>query len=109
LLAESGTDVKVSLVKNDNGLVYDLAGDEVGIFIGRRGQTLDALQYLTSIVVNRYSDKFIMVMLDAENFRERRKATLENLALRLAERVTATGKEMMLEPMPSKERRIIHF
>lgn len=108
VVKESGIAVTAKLEQDKGTLMFYLEGDEVGIFIGRRGQTLDALQYLVSIVVNRYSDKFVPVVLDAENFRERRKKTLEQLASRLADKVAASGKETVLEPMSSKERRIIH-
>jgi spoIIIJ-associated protein len=76
--------------------------------IGRRGQTLDALQYLANIVANRYSDSYLRIVLDAENFRDRRKKTLEDLADRLAGRVLKTRKEIVLEPMPAAERKVIH-
>lgn len=108
LIKDSRINVTAELAEEQEGLVYTLAGEEVGIFIGRRGQTLDALQYLLSIVVNRNAAEYIRVTLDAENFRKRRKQTLERLALRLADKVTATGKEVVLEPMTAKERRIIH-
>lgn len=108
VLKQSGIDVIAKMNQERGSLTFQIEGEDVGILIGRRGQTLDALQYLLSIVVNRYSDKFIPVVLDAENFRERRKRTLEQLALRIAEKVAATGKETTLEPMSSKERRIIH-
>ncbi|WP_019536871.1 RNA-binding cell elongation regulator Jag/EloR [Paenibacillus ginsengihumi] len=85
-----------------------LHGPELGMLIGRRGQTLDALQYLTNIVANRYSDKHVRIVLDAEQFRERRRKTLEALADRLAERVVRTRKEVVLEPMSPQERKIIH-
>lgn len=108
VLKESGINVSVKLEQRQDEVCFQLKGEEVGIFIGRRGQTLDALQLLASTVVNRYSDQYIRVVLDAENFRERRKKTLEQLALRLADKVMATGKETILEPMNAKERRIIH-
>lgn len=85
-----------------------LYGADLGILIGRRGQTLDALQYLMNIVANRYSSTHMRIVLDAENFRERRKKTLEELADRLAERVIRTKKEVILEPMSPHERKVIH-
>lgn len=78
------------------------------MIIGRRGQTLDALQYLTNIVANRYSENFVRIVLDAENFRQRRRKTLEDLAERLAGQAIRTGKEVVLEPMPPLERKVIH-
>jgi len=89
-------------------LLLNLTGAELGILIGRRGQTLDALQYLTNIVANRHSDKHLRIVLDAEQFRERRKRTLEELSARMAQRVVRTRKEVVLEPMSSQERKIIH-
>jgi spoIIIJ-associated protein len=90
------------------GVTFNMSGAELGILIGKRGQTLDALQYLVNIVANRYSDSHIRIILDAENFRERRKHTLEELASRLASRVIKTKKEVILEPMNAQERKIIH-
>lgn len=100
--------VSFEVVSDREGTLIHLKGEDLGILIGRRGQTLDALQYLVNIVANRHSNTFIRVILDAENFRERRRKTLEDLALRLANRVTKTGKDVMLEPMSPQERKIIH-
>ncbi|GIP36025.1 RNA-binding cell elongation regulator Jag/EloR [Paenibacillus sp. J2TS4] len=87
---------------------FNLSGEELGILIGRRGQTLDALQYLVNIVANRYSNTHVKIVLDAEDFRNRRRKTLEDLAMRLASRVMRSKKEVILEPMSSLERKIIH-
>jgi spoIIIJ-associated protein len=100
--------VHVEKTELPEGTVLNLTGSELGILIGRRGQTLDALQYLVNIVANRYSDSHLKVILDAENFRERRRKTLEELSQRLALRVVRTKKEVVLEPMPPQERKIIH-
>lgn len=100
--------VNIERTEADSEIKLNLHGNEMGILIGRRGQTLDALQYLTNIVVNRRSDKHVRIILDAENFRERRKQTLEQLSARLAERVVRTKREVVLEPMPPQERKIIH-
>ncbi len=91
-----------------NTIDIDLKGDDMGILIGKRGQTLDALQYLTSIVVNDGQTEYIRVKVDTENYRLRRKETLENLAGNLANKVKRTGKPVTLEPMNAYERRIIH-
>ncbi|GBF11460.1 RNA-binding cell elongation regulator Jag/EloR [Tepidibacillus sp. HK-1] len=89
--------------------VLNFVGKDLGILIGRRGQTLDSLQYLVNIVANRKVDhNRLRIVLDAENYRSRRKATLEELANRLAEKVIRTGKEVVLEPMTPSERKIIH-
>jgi spoIIIJ-associated protein len=83
-------------------------GDEMGVLIGKRGQTLDSLQYLVSLVVNKNSENYIKVKLDTENYRARRKETLENLAKNIAFKVKRTRKPVSLEPMNPYERRIIH-
>jgi spoIIIJ-associated protein len=101
-------DVSLEHHVDREGVTIHLIGTELGILIGRRGQTLDALQYLVNIVANRYSDKHLRIILDAENFRERRKKTLEELSNRLATRVIKSRKEVVLEPMSSQERKIIH-
>ncbi|MDO3413224.1 RNA-binding cell elongation regulator Jag/EloR [Saccharibacillus sp. CPCC 101409] len=103
-----GLDVQIDVRKNRDGGMLDISGPELGMLIGRRGQTLDALQLLASVVANRSSDKFVRLTLDAENFRRRRAKTLEELADRLAERVVRTRKEVVLEPMPPQERKVIH-
>ena len=86
----------------------DLEGPEMGILIGKRGQTLDSLQYLTSLFVNKKKDKYIKVKMDTENYRARRKETLENLAKNLAYKAKRTKHPVSLEPMNPYERRIIH-
>ncbi|PZE19087.1 RNA-binding cell elongation regulator Jag/EloR [Paenibacillus xerothermodurans] len=100
--------VRVEKKVQKDGVELHLFGSELGMLIGRRGQTLDALQYLVNIVANRYSNTHVRIGLDAEHFRERRKNTLEDLALRLAERVSRTKKEVVLEPMSPVERKVIH-
>ncbi len=101
-------DVRIEQKEDKDGFELHMHGAELGMLIGRRGQTLDALQYLVNIVANRYSDHHLRVVLDAEQFRERRKKTLRELANRLAERVIRTKKEVVLEPMPPQERKVIH-
>lgn len=86
----------------------DLSGDEMGLLIGKRGQTLDSLQYLVSLVVNKGCADYIRVKVDTENYRERRKETLENLAKNIAYKVKRTKRSFALEPMNPYERRIIH-
>ena len=86
----------------------DLSGDDMGALIGKRGQTLDSLQYLTSLVVNKHHDGYIRVKLDTENYRERRQQKLEELAHNIAHKVSRTKKSVDLEPMNPYERRIIH-
>ena len=94
--------------KEERTLDIDLAGDDMGVLIGKRGQTLDSLQYLVSLVVNQGEDDYIRVKVDTENYRQRRKDTLENLAKNIASKVRRTGKPVTLEPMNPYERRVIH-
>lgn len=93
---------------NEDTIFVDIFGKDSGTIIGKRGQTLDAMQYLTSLVVNKENEKYIRVVLDAENYRSKRKRTLENLADRLAGKVARTGRVVKLEPMNPYERMIIH-
>ena len=106
--AGMGLDVEVNIKKQRDGHIFNISGEDLGMISGRRGQTLDALQYLTNIVANRYSENFVRIVLDAENFRQRRRKTLEDLAERLAGQAIRTGKEVVLEPMPPLERKVIH-
>ncbi len=92
----------------DKQLNINLTGEQVGILIGKHGQTLDALQYLIGLVVNKGDAPYVSINLDAENYRKKRKETLETLALNLAKKVKMTKKSVYLEPMSSYERRIIH-
>jgi spoIIIJ-associated protein len=92
----------------DKQLFVNITGDDMGILIGKRGQTLDSLQYLVNLVVNKGNSPYVSVTLDTENYRQRRKETLESLALNLAKKVKATHKNVVLEPMNPSERRIIH-
>lgn len=94
--------------KTDGSLEVDFEGEDMGILIGKRGQTLDSLQYLTSLVVNKGKANYIRVKLDTEDYRRRRKETLENLARGIAYKVKKTRKPVVLEPMNPYERRIIH-
>ena len=86
----------------------DLSGDEMGVLIGKRGATLDSLQYLVSLVANKESENYIRVKVDTENYRQRRKDTLENLAKNISYKVKRTKRSVSLEPMNPDERRIIH-
>ena len=100
--------VNVKYDENENEMSIDLSGDDMGVLIGKRGQTLDSLQYLVSLVVNKESENYIRVKVDTENYRERRKETLENLAKNIAYKVKRTRRTVALEPMNPYERRIIH-
>ncbi|WCF08376.1 protein jag [Paenibacillus thiaminolyticus] len=103
-----GLEVEVSVHKRKDTVTFDISGPDLGLIIGRRGQTLDSLQYLTSLVANRYSKHHLRIILDAEQFRERRKKTLEALADRLANKAVRNRHEVVLEPMTAQERKIIH-
>ncbi|MCR5214484.1 MAG: KH domain-containing protein [Eubacterium sp.] len=100
--------IEISLDKMTRTMNIDVEGPEMGIIIGKRGQTLDALQYLISLFVNKKSETYIRVKLDTENYRERRRETLENLAKNIAFKVKKSRRSFALEPMNPYERRIIH-
>ena len=99
---------EISYDFTDNALNIELSGPEMGILIGKRGQTLDSIQYLTSLIVNKGTAEYIRVKVDTEDYRDRRKKTLENLAKNLAFKVKRTKRPVSLEPMNPYERRIIH-
>lgn len=100
--------VDVAYDEVERNLNIDLNGDEMGVLIGKRGQTLDSLQYLVSLVVNKDAEEYIRVKVDTEDYRKRRKETLENLAKNIAYKVKRTRRPVSLEPMNPYERRIIH-
>lgn len=103
-----GLKLGIKAFQNDSSLYVEIEGKDSGTIIGKRGQTLDAIQYLTSLVVNKDNDKYIRVIVDAENYREKREKTLEQLANRLADKVVKTNKSVRLEPMNPYERKVIH-
>ncbi|NCB93425.1 MAG: protein jag [Clostridia bacterium] len=105
---ELPVEITISYDKDSDSLSVDFAGEDMGILIGKRGQTLDSLQYLTSLVVNKDLQDYVRVKVDTENYRSRRKDTLENLARNIAFKVRKTRKPVVLEPMNPYERRIIH-
>ncbi len=100
--------VDVKYNEETRSMNIELSGDEMGVLIGKRGQTLDSLQYLVSLVVNKEADEYIRVKVDTEDYRKRRKETLENLAKNIAYKVKRTKRPVSLEPMNPYERRIIH-
>lgn len=105
---EMKVQVTVTARPQDREITVDLEGEDMGVLIGKRGQTLDSLQYLTSLVANKKSEEYIRVKVDTENYRERRRATLENLAKNISHKVKRTRKPVSLEPMNPYERRVIH-
>lgn len=111
VFAAMGIKVDISAKYNDSlkSLEVELSGDEMGVLIGKRGQTLDSLQYLISLVVNKGTSEYIRVKVDTENYRQRRRETLENLAKNIAYKVKRTRRPVSLEPMNPYERRIIHY
>lgn len=104
-----GLDVEISARRDEEYLFFDIRGDELGILIGRRGLTLDALQYLTNLAAGRASNERQRIVVDVEGYRRRREETLQRLAERLAEKVRRSGQSMELEPMSAHERRVIHL
>ncbi len=101
-------EILIDVNEDEHIIDIELKGDDMGILIGKRGQTLDAFQYLTSLAVNKESEEYYKVKLDTENYRKRRKDTLENLARNIASKVKRTKRPVSLEPMNPFERRIIH-
>ncbi|WP_409303554.1 RNA-binding cell elongation regulator Jag/EloR [Peribacillus sp. SCS-155] len=103
-----GVSVEVKVKRDGKNVSFQLSGEKIALLIGKRGQTLNSLQYLTQLVANKYSKQYLNVMVDAEDYRNRRHETLIQLAERMAHKVARTGKEVALEPMPSYERKVIH-
>ena len=103
---EASINVEFDIAENE--LSIDVKAEDMGVLIGKRGQTLDSLQYIVSLAINKDSNEYVKVKLDSENYRIRRKETLENLAKNIASKVKRTGRQVSLEPMNSFERRIIH-
>ncbi len=105
---ELKVDLEIAQDEEANVINIELKGDEMGVLIGKRGQTLDSLQYLTNLVVNKNAEKFVKVKIDTEDYRKRRRETLENLAKNIAAKVKRTKHSVALEPMNPFERRVIH-
>lgn len=101
-------DIQLDFNTEEKQIEIELKGNDMGMLIGKRGQTLDSLQYLTSLVVNKHNEDYIKIKIDTENYRQRRKDTIENLAKNVANKVKKTGRPTFLEPMNPYERRIIH-
>ena len=103
-----GVDVEIRMLEEENHLTVEMTGDTLGVLIGRRGETMDALQYLTSLTVNKDKDDYTRVSLDVEHYRAKREETLRKLALRMANRARKSGRRVVLEPMNPYERRVLH-
>jgi spoIIIJ-associated protein len=106
--AAMGLDIAVDTDLADRTLTIDLKGQNIGVLIGKHGQTLDSLQYLTNLVVNKNKQSYVSVVVDTENYRAKRKETLEALARNMAKKVKQTKRAVRLEPMSPSERRVIH-
>ena len=105
---EMGLDINIKVAANEDSVFVDIDGPDSGTIIGKRGQTLDAVQYLTSLVVNKGEDGYIKVVVDAEGYRQKREIALEKLAVRLADKARKSGRSVRLEPMNPYERKVIH-
>jgi Predicted RNA-binding protein len=101
-------EINITKSEDDKNINVDLKGDEMGVLIGKRGQTLDSLQYLTNLAVGKQVNEFVKVKIDTEDYRKRRRETLENLARNIAYKVKRTKRPVSLEPMNPFERRVIH-
>ncbi len=108
VISKMGIKADISIRQTGKVLYIQLSGDKLAMLIGKRGQTLNSLQYLTQLVANRNSNHYLQIILDAENYREKRKDILKQLAGNLAKQAIRTSKNVSLEPMPSYERKIIH-
>lgn len=108
VIEKMGITAAIEKVQNGKEVTFKISGEDIAILIGKRGQTLNSLQYLVQLVANKYSNDYLTIIVDAEDYRLRRKETLENLAARLAAIAKKTKTKVVLEPMPSFERKIIH-
>ena len=108
IVGPMGLDVEYDVNVNGNNITINLLGENMGILIGRRGETLDSIQYLTCLAVNKYTKDYTKVVVDTENYKSKRQDTLRKLAKRIASQVIKTKKDITLEPMNPNERRIIH-
>ncbi|WP_126429235.1 RNA-binding cell elongation regulator Jag/EloR [Brevibacillus marinus] len=108
VLRNMNVQARIDVHPQGEQVLFDIVGDNLGMIIGRRGQTLDALQYLVNVVGNRQKENHVRFVLDAENYRSRRKETLENLAERIARKAVQTRRSVRLEPMSAAERKVIH-
>ncbi len=105
---QMGAPAEIEIKREGKHVHLIMTGEKIALLIGKRGQTLNSLQYLTQLVLNRFSNQYLTVILDAEDYRKRRNETLIQLAHRLAQKAVKSGKDVTLEPMPSYERKVIH-
>jgi len=109
ILDKMDIEATISVTEEDENILINISGDRVGVLIGRRGETLDAIQYLTSLIINKNTEEYKRVVVDIENYRNQREEALTHLAYRMADRVEKYKKSVTLEPMTPSERRIIHM
>ncbi|MFC0186658.1 RNA-binding cell elongation regulator Jag/EloR [Fictibacillus aquaticus] len=107
--AKMGVPVTITKSVSGDDVIFDMNGEKIAILIGKRGQTLNSLQFLVNLVANQGTEKFVRIILDAENYRARRKESLQRLAAHSAQKVMATKRSVALEPMPANERKVIHM
>ncbi|MEH6993527.1 RNA-binding cell elongation regulator Jag/EloR [Neobacillus drentensis] len=105
---QMGAPISIEMKRDGKQVLFVMTGEKIALLIGKRGQTLNSLQYLTQLIINRFSNQYLTLILDAEDYRNRRNDTLIQLAHRLALKALKTGKDVALEPMPSYERKVIH-
>lgn len=105
---QMGAPIDIEVKREGKQVLFVMTGEKIALLIGKRGQTLNSLQYLTQLIINRFSNQYLTVILDAEDYRNRRTDTLIQLAHRLAIKALKTGRDVALEPMPSYERKVIH-
>ncbi|WP_449538283.1 RNA-binding cell elongation regulator Jag/EloR [Ferdinandcohnia sp. Marseille-Q9671] len=108
VISTMGVSAKIDVIRHGKNVTFQLSGEKMAVLIGKRGQTLNSLQYLTQLVANRFADHYLNIIVDAENYRGRREETLIQLAERLASKVSRSKQSVKLEPMPSYERKVIH-
>jgi spoIIIJ-associated protein len=108
VIEKMGIQAEIKKAGDNKNVEFILSGDRIALLIGKHGQTLNSLQLLTQLVANRYTEHYINIIVNAENYRERRKETLTQLAQKLAEKAIKIGKEVKMEPLPAYERKIIH-
>ena len=108
VIRNMGVEAQIDMTVDSNHITFDLSGEKIAVLIGKRGQTLNALQYLVHLAVNKDGEQYYTVTIDAEGYWERRRETLEGLGLRMAEKAKRIQRKVALEPMPAYERKIIH-
>lgn len=109
VIRKMGIEASIEEREQDDAILFELTSENIAILIGKRGQTLNALEHLTNLIANRSTKQYVRIQLDAENYRKRRKEALTQLAKRQADRAIKLNRKIVLEPMPAQERKIIHI